>query len=253
MMVLTMVHCNHTAMQLATNARLLALQSNRTPALVKPATQIRSSTNVQSRRVVSIPRVEMTIVLAGLDIELMGWHQRIPSSSGWRSRDRSIGSLLRLVWAVIRFVRARSLDLRVARKYLLRARVECNLTFLGVLNIWGFKESFLYVLFRTLLSLCYFHVKQSGSSSVQLKLFTYETADGSLQLEGLGPSEIQPGDLVCIHFGCPHPVILRVYDMVSMKYSLIGKCYVHVKLEGKHFFRLDHESIKTQTSAFKIW
>jgi len=90
-----MVHFNHTAIRLATNAHLLALQSNQTPALARPATRIRSSTSVRSRRAVSTLRVEMTIVPAERDIELMGWRRRTRSSSGWRFQDRSIGSLLR--------------------------------------------------------------------------------------------------------------------------------------------------------------
>jgi hypothetical protein len=90
-----MVHFNHTAIRLATNAHLQALQPHQIPALARPATRIHSSTSVRSRRAVSTLRAEMTIVPVERDIGLMGWRRRIRSSSGWRFQDRSIGSLLR--------------------------------------------------------------------------------------------------------------------------------------------------------------
>jgi hypothetical protein len=82
------------------------------------------------------------------------------------------------------------------------------------------------------------------------KLFAYEELDGSLQDGGVGPSDVQSGDLVCILFGCSVPVILREHAMNT--YILIGECYVHRKMEGEHFFGLDQEDIRSQTSTFKI-
>ena len=81
-------------------------------------------------------------------------------------------------------------------------------------------------------------------------LFAYEELDGSLQDGGVGPSDVQSGDLVCILFGCSVPVILREHAMNT--YILIGECYVHRKMEGEHFFGLDQEDIRSQTSTFKI-
>jgi hypothetical protein len=55
---------------------------------------------------------------------------------------------------------------------------------------------------------------------------------------GIGPGNIEPGDLVCILFGCSVPVALRRRagfpdDMKDVKF--IGPCYVHGCMEGEMF------------------
>jgi hypothetical protein len=92
-------HLNQIAMQIATSARLQVLPvlpvllATRKTAPARLAA--RAPICAQLQQVVSIRQVEMIIVLAERDIELMGWRQRIRSSLDWRSRDRSIGCLLR--------------------------------------------------------------------------------------------------------------------------------------------------------------
>jgi hypothetical protein len=94
-------HLNQIAMRIATNASLqvlqalLALLANRKIAPARLVT--RAPICALLRRVVSIRQVGMIIVLAGRDIELTGWRQRIRSSLDWRFRDRSIGCSLRQV------------------------------------------------------------------------------------------------------------------------------------------------------------
>jgi hypothetical protein len=90
---------------------------------------------------------------------------------------------------------------------------------------------------------------------VNRKLFTYQEPDGSYQQGGVGPCGVQTGDFVCILLGCSVPVILREKKEATndaKTYTLIGECYVHRKMEGERFFSLDQESIKAQSSTFKI-
>jgi hypothetical protein len=89
-------HLNQIAMQIATSARLQVLPVLLATRKTAPARlAARAPICAQLQRVVSIRQVGMIIVLAERDIELMGWRQRIRSSLDWRSRDRSIGCLLR--------------------------------------------------------------------------------------------------------------------------------------------------------------
>ena len=100
-------HLNQIAMRIATNACLQVLQVLLVPLLlllllanqkIAPARLvIRAPICALLRRVVSIRQVGMITVLAGRDIELMGWRQRIRSSLDWRFWDRSIGCSLRQV------------------------------------------------------------------------------------------------------------------------------------------------------------
>jgi hypothetical protein len=100
-------HLNQIAMRIATNACLQVLQVLQVLLVlllllanqkIAPARLvIRAPICALLRRVVSIRQVGMITVLAGRDIELMGWRQRIRSSLDWPSRDRSIGCLLHQV------------------------------------------------------------------------------------------------------------------------------------------------------------
>ncbi|KUJ13377.1 HET-domain-containing protein [Mollisia scopiformis] len=57
------------------------------------------------------------------------------------------------------------------------------------------------------------------------KLFS--TREGSL---GLGPSVLKEGDLCCILFGAPVPLILRC---AGKQYKLVGEAYVHGVMKGE--------------------
>ncbi|KAH7322657.1 heterokaryon incompatibility protein-domain-containing protein [Stachybotrys elegans] len=47
---------------------------------------------------------------------------------------------------------------------------------------------------------------------------------------GLGPGLVQPGDKICVLFGCPMPVCLRPQDG---GYTLVGECYFHDCMQGQ--------------------
>jgi hypothetical protein len=59
------------------------------------------------------------------------------------------------------------------------------------------------------------------------------------RLLGLGPKDVQDGDLLCIIFGCSVPVVLRkiVSDEMTGEhhYELVGDCYVHGMMDGEAF------------------
>lgn len=88
------------------------------------------------------------------------------------------------------------------------------------------------------------------------RLFSYEGQPGGVyEIGGVGPGNVQPGDIVCILFGCSVPIILREDEesIGSMKsYRLIGEGYVHRKMEGEHFLGHSRESIWAQALSFSI-
>lgn len=58
------------------------------------------------------------------------------------------------------------------------------------------------------------------------------------QFLGLAPKAAQPGDLICILFGCSVPVVLRsvvVQETGGEYYKFIGECYVHGLMEAEAF------------------
>jgi len=47
---------------------------------------------------------------------------------------------------------------------------------------------------------------------------------------GLGPSQIQEGDVICVLFNCRLPVVLRkIHDY----YTFVGEAYFHGWMEGE--------------------
>lgn len=55
---------------------------------------------------------------------------------------------------------------------------------------------------------------------------------------GLGPRDMEPGDVVCILFGAQVPFVLRA---VNNHYVLLGECYCHGIMEGEALRRSDQE------------
>lgn len=70
---------------------------------------------------------------------------------------------------------------------------------------------------------------------------------GSSNIVGIGPSSIEPGDLVCILFGCMVPVILRLQNGY---YTYIGHAYTHGYMYGKAMEEV--EAGKFKQELFKI-
>jgi hypothetical protein len=64
---------------------------------------------------------------------------------------------------------------------------------------------------------------------------------------GLGPGATRAGDLCCIIFGSPVPLILRRADE---NYQLVGEAYVHGVMNGKAVGQLDQG--KSQAEYFKL-
>ncbi len=55
---------------------------------------------------------------------------------------------------------------------------------------------------------------------------------------GLVPYDANPGDLICILYGCSVPVVLRRYAETSTGnayHQLIGECYIHSMMDGSAF------------------
>lgn len=53
---------------------------------------------------------------------------------------------------------------------------------------------------------------------------------------GLGPESIQNGDLICIVFGCPIPLLLR---KTGDFYLLVGEIYVYGMMRGEMIVELE--------------
>ncbi|KAI1868839.1 hypothetical protein JX265_006818 [Neoarthrinium moseri] len=59
----------------------------------------------------------------------------------------------------------------------------------------------------------------------------FTTATGYV---GVGPSEAQPGDVVCVLLGCYSPLLLRpCYDESARKWKVVGPCYVQGLMAGE--------------------
>lgn len=76
------------------------------------------------------------------------------------------------------------------------------------------------------------------------QIFTFSSAQLPGTRFGLGPIDSAPGDVVCVLFGCPLPILLRPLDK---QYSLLGEVYVPGLMHG--------EAIKGDRliSTFEIW
>ncbi|KAH9908300.1 hypothetical protein F4778DRAFT_343209 [Xylariomycetidae sp. FL2044] len=60
----------------------------------------------------------------------------------------------------------------------------------------------------------------------------------------------QPGDKVCVLFGCSVPVILgRVMNVASDEYEMVGECYLYGFMNGEI---LSHEGSKEEVFTFSV-
>ncbi|KAH7072486.1 heterokaryon incompatibility protein-domain-containing protein [Paraphoma chrysanthemicola] len=81
------------------------------------------------------------------------------------------------------------------------------------------------------------------------------SAGGVLQV-GLGPFDLEVGDLVCILYGCSVPVLLRQKAFGSADNRAVrlkGMCYVHDNMEGEIFASMTQDEIKERTIEFQIY
>ena len=61
-----------------------------------------------------------------------------------------------------------------------------------------------------------------------------KTAKHGESFFGLEPSDLRPGDTVCILFGCSVPIILRkVSGDQNSPFRFIGGCYIHGVIDGE--------------------
>jgi hypothetical protein len=65
------------------------------------------------------------------------------------------------------------------------------------------------------------------------RLFSTETG-----YVGSGPKKLQHGDILCILFGCPLPLVMRI--QTDKSYGIVGAAYVHGIMNGE--FLRDKES-----------
>ena len=61
----------------------------------------------------------------------------------------------------------------------------------------------------------------------------------------LGPSNMQPGDLICVFLGGPVPWVIR---QDGEEYVLIGECYVYGLMDGEV---MDTEHLPVQDIVLK--
>jgi hypothetical protein len=64
---------------------------------------------------------------------------------------------------------------------------------------------------------------------------------------GLGPANVQTGDMVCILFGCPRPLLLRKFEN---SYLLVGDAYVYGMMRGEMI--AEYEAGKLAEEQFVI-
>lgn len=114
MTALTMEHHNPPAPQPAKLLHPAQARAQTPPA--PPAIPIPSSTNVPSQPRASTRPQAKTTVPAEQATELTDWSRRMRDSSDWPSLVKSIESLLRRVWSVIRSVRLHSRGQTAARR-----------------------------------------------------------------------------------------------------------------------------------------
>ncbi|KAH7121889.1 hypothetical protein B0J13DRAFT_567421 [Dactylonectria estremocensis] len=72
-------------------------------------------------------------------------------------------------------------------------------------------------------------------------------------VSGLGPSDTELGDVLCILFGCSVPVILRPKASASGQYyEFVGECYAHGYMDGEALAGLDEEAILRDMTEFEL-
>ncbi|KAK0633959.1 hypothetical protein B0T14DRAFT_508095 [Immersiella caudata] len=50
---------------------------------------------------------------------------------------------------------------------------------------------------------------------------------------GMGPLETMEGDIVCIFFGCPFPIVIRPSPLYDGEYAFLGPAYLCGAMEGQ--------------------
>jgi hypothetical protein len=71
------------------------------------------------------------------------------------------------------------------------------------------------------------YMEYTNSATRKMAFFT--TTKGCL---GLGPQKVEDGDLVCIIFGCAHPLLLR-RQKPEAHYLLIGEAYIFRMMQSE--------------------
>ena len=73
---------------------------------------------------------------------------------------------------------------------------------------------------------------------------------------GLGPTQTQEGDIVCIFLGCSVPVVLRkVGTWENPAFQFIGEAFMHGLMEGQalnDYRNLDHQSVVEKSMEFRL-
>jgi hypothetical protein len=72
---------------------------------------------------------------------------------------------------------------------------------------------------------------------------------------GLGPYDLEDGDLIAILFGSSVPVVLRSEELEPddvPRYRLMGMCYVHERMEGEVFSGLTSGEVAEKAMQFCI-
>jgi len=69
-------------------------------------------------------------------------------------------------------------------------------------------------------------------------------------LLGLGPRDIEIGDVIAILYGCSVPVVLRRQN--SSMYTLVGECYVHERMDGETLAHFTPEDLERSSVDFEI-
>jgi hypothetical protein len=72
------------------------------------------------------------------------------------------------------------------------------------------------------------------------------------KLFGLGPPKTEPGDFICILFGCSVPCILRKHPHEVGTYEFIGEAFIYGKMDGEAVTSLTEEDLNQQTREFRL-
>ncbi|OQO03798.1 hypothetical protein B0A48_10438 [Cryoendolithus antarcticus] len=75
---------------------------------------------------------------------------------------------------------------------------------------------------------------------------------GTNKRHGLGPSDSQFGDIVCILYGCTVPCLLRECADSPGSYRLIGECYVYGLMDGRAVTCRSEEVLERDKVVFRI-
>jgi hypothetical protein len=84
----------------------------------------------------------------------------------------------------------------------------------------------------------------------------YDAAGMEIFGMGMGPGEMQSGNMVCILFGCSVPVVLRKMDgrawSEPQNVKLTGEAYVHDNMEGEALTGLARKEVERSSVTFRI-